>query len=77
MRALAVLRQGMGEGDFFLGDQFTLVDIFTAHTLRWAAKAHIPLEDPALQDYLARMEARPAFARTAQKERLPLSQAKV
>lgn len=57
-------------GPYMLGDQFSMLDIMVAHTLRWAVAFEFPVQNPTLLDYLARMEARPAYARMAQKERL-------
>jgi glutathione S-transferase len=52
-------------GPFLMGAEMTLPDILLAHCCGWAINARFPLEHPALRDHMARMRARPAFARAA------------
>ena len=71
-RAVALLSQGLGDREFMVGPQFTMVDIMAAHTLRWALKFKFPVEHPNLLAYLDRMEQRPAFARVWQTKALSI-----
>lgn len=60
-QAVAVAR--MGDGPFVMGETMTVPDILLTHCLIWAKGAKFPLTEPALDDYLGRMRARPAFQR--------------
>ena len=71
-RAFNLLCSGF-QGPYFLGDNFTMVDIMVAHTLRWAIVFEYPVDNQAMLDYLERMEARPAWGRMAEKEKLEIS----
>ena len=71
-RAAKLLSQGLAGRRFLVGDGFTSADIFAAHTLRWAVKFQFSIAYPGLEDYLERMEKRPAFARIWETEKLPL-----
>ena len=48
---------------FLMGDRPSVADILLAHCLSWAAQARFPEPPAELAAYLARMTARPAFAR--------------
>lgn len=62
-RSQKTLVARMGKGPFLMGDQMTVPDILLAHCLVWAKGAKFPVSEPALDDYLARMQERPAFRR--------------
>lgn len=53
----------MGKGPFLMGDTMTVPDILLAHCLIWAQGAKFPITEPVLEEYLARMRARPAYQR--------------
>lgn len=53
----------MGEGPFLMGAQMTVPDILLTHCGVWAQTAKFPVSEPRLAEYLARMQARPAFRR--------------
>ncbi len=53
----------LGDGNFFGGESFTIADIIAAHCLHWAECARITLQSDVTNSYLARMRARPAWAR--------------
>ncbi|MDJ0653094.1 MAG: glutathione S-transferase family protein [Xanthomonadales bacterium] len=59
-KAAALLSQGMGGREFMVADRFTVADIFITHTLNWAVSFKFSIDHPHLQDYLERMNARPA-----------------
>ncbi|NHN39061.1 glutathione S-transferase family protein [Pseudomaricurvus alcaniphilus] len=67
-KALGLLSQGLGEKTYILGDQFSGADILLGHTLRWGLAFKRPLPQQNLQDYLARLEARPALQAAVQRE---------
>ena len=71
-KAVEVLSQGIGEQNCILGDQFTMADIMICHTLGWARIANFDIEQENVVAYMERQLARPAVARMAEKERLPL-----
>ncbi len=62
-RSQRVLVQRMGDGEFLTGTMMTVPDIILGHCGVWAQVAKFPVTEPRLTDYLARMRARPGFAR--------------
>lgn len=63
---VAALEQAL-TGPFLMGAAMTVPDILLTHCLRWAEAAKFPDPGPRLVDYRARLEARPAFARAAER----------
>lgn len=51
------------QGPFLMGEAMTIPDIIATHCLIWGIGAKFASPSGALADYLARMRARPAFAR--------------
>lgn len=62
-RAEAKFEMLLGDAEFLAGDNFTIADIIAAHTLGWAEGAKMTLTSAAVKDYLARMQARPAWVK--------------
>lgn len=62
-RSQKALVARMGPGPFLMGEMMTVPDILLAHCLIWAQGAKFPITEPVLEEYLARMRARPAFQR--------------
>lgn len=62
-RSLDILAKRLEGRAYVAGDAFSIADIVTAHCLAWAGLAKFPLGPPVLQDYAARMLARPAAQR--------------
>ncbi len=62
-RSQKVLVERMAEGPFLMGPTMTVPDIILGHCGRWAVAAKFPITEPRLTEYLARIHARPAFAR--------------
>lgn len=60
IRTANIVRDGMGEGPYVLGEKFSAADILMAHTLMWAKRKSIPL-GKQLNRYLEDCMARPAF----------------
>jgi glutathione S-transferase len=60
-RVLRVLEKELDHGGYLTGEQFCCADILLATTLNWLPEQLEPL--PALQNYLQRVTARPAFQR--------------
>jgi glutathione S-transferase len=56
------------KGDYALGDTFSAADAMLFVMLSWARQHEMPL-DPRLVSYLERVAARPAVARTIERER--------
>ena len=67
-RPLARLQVQLSAHPWLVGDRFTVADINTAECLRYA-QSHPSLigEFPAVQDWLARCQSRPAFQAMWQK----------
>ena len=62
-RNLAGISAQLGDGPYLMGQRFTVADIILGHCLNWAVFQDIPLPDQRLQDYYARVQARPALLR--------------
>jgi len=62
---LATIRSAIGEGPWLLGDRFTMADVVFGGTVRWLVQFGMLPKEPAFTDYIARLEARPAFQRSA------------
>jgi glutathione S-transferase len=60
-RVLRVLEKELDHGGYLTGEQFCCADILLATTLNWLPEQLESL--PALQNYLQRVTARPAFQR--------------
>jgi glutathione S-transferase len=64
-RNLERLAQRM-DGEFLMGDQFTIADIICTHCLNWAYSAKFPIENDTILAYGKRMRERPAYQRVAE-----------
>jgi glutathione S-transferase len=60
---LADLQTALGDRKWFANDRFSAADILMTHVLRDLRHTDIVADFPALADYVARAEARPAFKR--------------
>ena len=49
------------EGEFVMGDHFTIPDILAVHCLNWAIGAKFPVENDTVNAYAKRMRSRAAF----------------
>lgn len=56
------LEHRLGDGEFILGDRFTMADVLLAHTLSWAESFRFELGDRCTE-YKNRMVSRPACGR--------------
>lgn len=63
-RAAPVLADALADREFLVGDRLTVADILAGHTLAWARAQKVPFGSDALDRYLDRLKARPAFQRT-------------
>lgn len=70
----AVLQAHLAKSDYLVGGRFTVADINVAEVVRYAVPAkELFSENPAIQGWLTRCQARPAFIdMMAQREREPL-----
>ncbi|MFN3931930.1 MAG: glutathione S-transferase family protein [Brevundimonas sp.] len=59
--AMARLLEALWVGPCLMGDTFTVADVMIGSTLAWA-REHLP-ESPLIDDYLGRLQARPAHQR--------------
>lgn len=60
---MAGISAAIGAGPFVLGDDFSMVDVILGSTLRYMVMFKMLEADEALQAYLARIDARPAYQR--------------
>ncbi len=62
-KRLGDLQTALGDRRWFANDRFSAADILMTHVLRDLRHTDIVADYPALADYVARAEARPAFKR--------------
>ena len=67
-RVADVLAAHLGEHRHVAGDAFSAADILTTHTLLWAQNRLEDFANPVLEEYAARVAARPALARARERE---------
>lgn len=58
---MAALAQRVDDGPWWLGACFTVADVLWGYALGWTSAFGLLPELPGLRDYLARVQARPAF----------------
>jgi glutathione S-transferase len=63
---LATLTRQLRAGPYLLGERFSAADILWAHALGWSTAFKLVPELPEVMDYLARLQARPAFRRVTE-----------
>ena len=63
--AVGVLEQAISTGPFICGDQFTAADLYIGSFVAWGTQFGILPERETFADYVARVTARPAYARAA------------
>jgi glutathione S-transferase len=64
---LAATEAAIGEGPWLLGERFTMADTILGGTLRYLVQFKMMEPRPAFSAYIERLEARPAFQRSLQK----------
>ena len=62
---LKTLTDQLAPGPFLLGERFTAADVLWGTALRWTTMFKLVPESPVVAGYIARVTARPAFARAA------------
>lgn len=72
---LADLQAALGDRKWFANDRFSAADILMTHVLRDLRHTDIVADFPALADYVARAEARPAFKRALADQLAPFREA--
>jgi glutathione S-transferase len=65
---LNTLTGQLSKGAYMLGDSFTAVDVLWGVALAWITKFNLVPALPAIQSYVDRTNARPAFARAREKD---------
>lgn len=62
---VATLEEGVGDGPWLLGEQFTMADVLLGGTIRWMLQFGMLVgTDDTLPDYAERLGARPAAKRS-------------
>jgi len=61
--ALSVLAGALQDVPYLVGDRFTAADLLAAHTLAWARRYEMPLNDRYITAYTDAQLSRPALAR--------------
>lgn len=64
---LATIEHAIGSGPFLLGERFTMSDVVFGGTVRWMLNFGMLEKRPAFVDYVARLDARPAWKRAVEK----------
>ena len=62
---LKTLTDQLARGPYLLGDRFSAADVLWGGALRWTTRFQLVPELPVIVDYVARVTARPSFARAA------------
>ena len=57
---------GRTQGEWLMGDDFTIADILAVHCLGWAFGLEIPVTDPDVKEYGKRARARAGFRQAGQ-----------
>ncbi len=70
-KRLADLQAALGDRKWFANGRFSAADILMTHVLRDLRHTDIVADFPALADYVARAEARPAFKRALEDQMKP------
>lgn len=76
-KRLSELQAALGPRRWFAGDRFSAADILMVHVLRDLRHTDILAGYPALADYVARAEARPAFRRALADQLKPFKAAEL
>ncbi|RZJ27823.1 MAG: glutathione S-transferase family protein [Brevundimonas sp.] len=74
-KRLGDLQTALGDRRWFANDCFSAADILMTHVLRDLRHTDIVADFPALRDYVARNEARPAFKRALEDQLKPFKAA--
>lgn len=74
-KRLGDLQTALGDRRWFANDRFSAADILMTHVLRDLRHTDIVADFPALADYVARAEARPAFKRALADQLKPFREA--
>jgi glutathione S-transferase len=64
-RALAALETALSPGPFICAEQFTAADVYVGSAIRYGMMFGTIDKRPVFVDYVARLEARPAFVRAS------------
>lgn len=65
-QTLDALEQALGHGPFVCGDRFTAADVYVGSAVGWGLMFGTIEKRPVFEAYAARVQSRPAFARTQQ-----------
>ena len=58
-----MLAKRLGDNEYLMGDKFTVADIVAVHSGTWARNAKFEITEPAIDAYIDRAIARPAYKR--------------
>lgn len=61
VKTMAYIADGVGEGPWLMGEDFTIADIQLAYLVELAVGAGLAADHPGLKTYLSRLQARPAY----------------
>ena len=65
-RTMARISMALSSSPWLLGDRFSTGDVLVGSALSFAGLLGMPIEDPVLNDYVARINARPARQRASE-----------
>jgi glutathione S-transferase len=65
---LKTLLDQLRKGPYILGDRFSAADVLWGTALTWTTSFNLVPNSPEIRDYLARWQARPAFAKVKAKD---------
>ena len=64
----AYLNKSLAKGPYLLGDNFTAADVIVGGALALLLMRNVVAKTPALENYVARLQARPAYKRMQDKD---------
>jgi glutathione S-transferase len=66
--AVKTMASRLGDGEYAMGEQFTVPDVVLGHIGRWARRCAYPIQSHSVNAYFDRVQGRPALARALQRE---------
>ncbi|WP_372368532.1 glutathione S-transferase family protein [Candidatus Uabimicrobium sp. HlEnr_7] len=60
---LKILAEGLGDNNYMVGNQFSMIDIMIVHTVSWARKFQVPIGDEKVNKYADSLLERDAHKR--------------
>jgi glutathione S-transferase len=66
--AVRSMESRLGDGNYVMGERFTVPDVVLGHIGRWARRCKYPIQSQSVNSYFDRVQVRPALARALERE---------